>query len=260
MKNTDNADFKQRTKAFFNDWLGYAKKRWWVMLIELAVIGVILLADLLTKEHVVKFLSTQSGLFYELIPGFINLQYTENTGAGFGIFQGNTVALTAVTMVVVIGLLIYLFFALKENEWLRISLIFIIGGGIGNIVDRIALGYVRDFIQFAFWEEFAIFNIADSFVVIGAFLLVIVLIVMLVKEGKKNKKEFEDEQAKNPEAEELTDPLDAPVNLNPMLSSKNEYTFEDNAAESDTREKAADDNTADDKNDVAEDDNTKSNA
>lgn len=223
-------NFNQKIKSFFKEWCGLAKKRWWIMLVELVVVGVILLVDLLTKEYVVKFLNTQSGLFYELIPGFINLQYTENTGAGFGIFQGNTVALTAVTMVVVIGVMIYLFLALKENEWLRISLVFIISGGIGNIVDRIGLGYVRDFVQFAFWEEFAIFNIADSFVVIGAFLLVIVLIVMLAKEGKKNKKEFEEEQANKP-LSELPDPLDEPVNLNPMISSKNEYTFEEHTTD-----------------------------
>lgn len=50
---------------------------------------------------------------------------------------------------------------------------------------------MRDFIQFAFWESFPVFNVADSFVTVGAFMLVVVLIVMLVKEGKKNQKEFE---------------------------------------------------------------------
>lgn len=84
---------------------------------------------------------------------------------------------------------------------------------------------MRDFIQFAFWESFPVFNIADSFVTIGAFMLVVVLIVMLVKEGKKNQKEFEEEQKGIADNQEQSDPLDAPVNLNPMMKSQNDYTF-----------------------------------
>lgn len=68
-------------------------------------------------------------------------------------------------------------------------------------------------------------------------MLVIVLIVMLVKEGRKNQKEFEKEQAEK-EPEEVGDPLDAPINLNPMLSSPNDYTFEEpsNTSEQDGAE------------------------
>lgn len=215
------------------------KKRWWIILIELAVIGVILLADLLVKKHIQSTMSL--GQSRPLIKGFINLTYTTNTGAGFGLFQGNTTALTVITCLVTVGILVYLALAQKETEWLRIPLVFIVGGGIGNIVDRIALGYVRDFIEFAFWEKFAIFNIADMFVTVGTFMLVIVLIVMLVKEGNKNKREFEAEQEGKPE-ELHEDPLDAPVNLNPMMRSENEFTFEEPAA---IREEEEDDRTAD---------------
>ena len=200
------------------------KKRWWIMLIELGVIAVILLADLLTKKYIVEYLFTQSGRSHVLIKGFINLVYTENTGAGFGMFSGNTVALTVITTIVIAAVLVFLVLAQKENMWLRVSLLFVVGGGIGNLVDRIALGYVRDFIQFAFWQNFAIFNIADSFVTVGVFMLVIVLIVMLLGERKKSQKEFEEERAGKPE-ELHADPLDEPVNLNPMMKSENEYTF-----------------------------------
>lgn len=208
------------------DVIDVIKKRWWIMLIELGVLGVILLFDLLTKKYAVEFLSTQSGWSYPLMEGFIHLTYTENTGAGFGMFSDNTTALTVITAIVIAGILIYLIIAQKETMWLRIPLIFIAGGGIGNLVDRIALGYVRDFIKFAFWDEFAIFNIADAFVTVGVFMLIIVLIVMLVQEGKKNRKAFEEEQANKP-AETLSDPLDNPIPLNPMMSSPNDYTFEE---------------------------------
>lgn len=124
-----------------------------------------------------------------------------------------------------------------------------VGGGIGNIVDRIALGYVRDFLQFAFWEQFPVFNIADSFVTVGAFMLIVVLIVMLVKEGKKNQKEFEEQQAKVGTDENLVDPLDSPKNLNPMLKAGEDFTFEEAKDENKPEEKRSDeagkDNVAD---------------
>lgn len=198
------------------------KKRWWVMLIELAVIGVILLVDLLTKTHIEKTMSL--GQSHTLIKGLIDITFTINTGAGFGILQGNTTALTVVTAIVIVIVSIFLLLAQKESEWLRISLVFIVGGGIGNLIDRISPGYVRDFIQFAFWEDFAIFNVADMFVTVGTGMLIVVLIVMLIQEGKKNRKQFEEEQASK-EEEPMLDPLDAPINLNPMLKSENDYTF-----------------------------------
>lgn len=222
--NEEKIDYKAKTKAFLADWTQVAKKKWWLYIVELAVIAVILIADLLSKKYVWNFLD-QNGV-QENVIGLFNLVKVKNEGAGFGIFQGKTIALTVITFIVVIAICVYLFFALKESEWLRISLVFVTAGGIGNIVDRIAFGYVRDFIQFSFWDSFPVFNVADSFVTVGAFMLVVVLIVMLVQEGKKNQKEFEEEQ-KNKVAneQEQIDPLDAPINLNPMMKSENEYTF-----------------------------------
>lgn len=217
-------DYKTKIKAFLADWTQVAKKKWWLYLVELAVVAVILIADLLSKKYVWSFLD-QNGV-QENVIGLFNIVKVKNEGAGFGIFQGKTVGLTVITFIVIVAICIYLFFALKESEWLRISLVFVIAGGIGNIVDRIAFGYVRDFIQFSFWENFPVFNIADSFVTVGAFMLVIVLIIMLVQEGKKNQKEFEEEQKNKVENEqEQIDPLDAPINLNSMMKSDNEFDF-----------------------------------
>lgn len=222
--NEEKNDYKAKTKAFLADWTQVAKKKWWLYIVELAVIAVILVADLLSKKYVWNFLD-QNGV-QENVIGLFNLVKVKNEGAGFGIFQGKTIGLTIVTFIVVIAICAYLFFALKETEWLRISLVFITAGGIGNIVDRIAFGYVRDFIQFSFWDNFPVFNVADSFVTVGAFMLVVVLIVMLVQEGKKNQKEFEEEQKnKAINEQEQIDPLDAPVNLNPMMKSENDYSF-----------------------------------
>ena len=222
--NEEKIDYKAKTKAFLVDWTQVAKKKWWLYIVELAVIAVILVADLLSKKYVWNFLD-QNGV-QENVIGLFNLVKVKNEGAGFGIFQGKTIGLTIITFIVVIAICVYLFFALKETEWLRISLVFITAGGIGNIVDRIAFGYVRDFIQFSFWDSFPVFNVADSFVTVGAFMLVVVLIVMLVREGKKNQKEFEEEQKNIASNEqEQIDPLDAPINLNPMMKSQNDYSF-----------------------------------
>lgn len=220
-------EYKQKIKAFMSDWTQTVKKKWWLYLVELAVIAVIIVADQLTKKYFSEYLHTQPAWVHrDFIPGLFDLEYSENTGGGFSIFDGNTTALTAVTFVVLVIVGIYLIFSLKESEWLRISLVFVFGGGIGNNVDRVAFGHVRDFIRFAFWRDFPIFNIADSFITIGMFMLIIVLILMLVDEGKKSQKEFEKEQANAPQTQDdEIDPLDAPIPLNPMMRSENDYTF-----------------------------------
>lgn len=246
MADKEKTDYKMQIKTFLSDWAKVAKKKWWIYLIEFAVIAIILIADLLSKKYVTEFLQTQPGWLKDnVIPGLIDLEYDTNTGAGFGIFQGNTAALIVVTCIVLVCIAVYLFFNLKESEWLRISLVFIVGGGIGNLVDRIALGYVRDFIKFAFWKNFAIFNVADSFVTVGAFMLVVVLIVMLVQEGKKNQKEFEEEQKnKAINEQEQIDPLDAPINLNPMMKSENDYSFVVSEKKDENREQNSAENNA----------------
>lgn len=241
--NEEKIDYKAKTKAFLADWTQVAKKKWWLYIVELAVIAVILVADLLSKKYVWNFLD-QNGV-QENVIGLFNLVKVKNEGAGFGIFQGKTIGLTIVTFIVVIAICVYLFFALKETEWLRISLVFITAGGIGNIVDRIAFGYVRDFIQFSFWNNFPVFNVADSFVTVGAFMLVVVLIVMLVQEGKKNQKEFEEEQKnKTINEQEQIDPLDAPINLNPMMKSENDYSFVVSEKKDENREQNSAENNA----------------
>ena len=229
---------EKKFKISKQDVFGVLKKRWWVMLIEFLVVGIILTLDLVSKEYVCDFLKTQTGLSYNWLPGFIELTYTENTGAGFGIFSGNTVALSVITIIVIVGIMCFLLVAQKQNEWLRISLIFISAGGIGNVVDRLGLGYVRDFIRFSFWQDFAIFNVADAFVPVGAFMLIIVLIVMLVTEGRKNKKAFENEQAEkgNVQDKNLIDPFEQPVN--DFLPNENSFQVGEQEEKSEQAENA----------------------
>ena len=225
-------DIKAKFPAFIKEAKETIKKRWWIMLIEFVALGILIALDLVSKHYAVAFLENKTGEV-ELIPGVLHLRYSQNTGAGFGMFSNGTVALTVITFIVIFGVLVYLIFAQKQSEWLRASLLLICGGGIGNLVDRIGLKYVRDFIVYAFLKDFAICNVADAFVTVGAVMLVIVLIVMLVKEGRKNQKEFEKAKA-GQTPENAQDPLDAPLNLNPMLNSPNDYTFEESAQNADS--------------------------
>ena len=189
------------------------KKRWWVMLIEFLLVGIILVLDLVSKEYVCKYLFTMPNQEADFMKGFIDFYYIENTGAGFGVLSGNTLALSIITIIVVAGIMVFLMLAQNQNEWLRISLIFVSAGGIGNVVDRLGLGYVRDFLKFTFWPQFAVFNVADAFVTVGAFMLIVVLIIMLFQEGQKSRKEFEEKKANGEIPEEVpVDPFEEPVN------------------------------------------------
>lgn len=166
------------------------RTKWWLMLIELAVFAFIIAFDLCMKDYLFKLVSGKPGMNMTLIENFVDLTYSENTGAGFGSFKNATLPLSIITGIVIVCILTYLVFFHKEKEGLRIPLIFIAAGGIGNLVDRVTLGYVRDFFEFTFMK-FAIFNIADAFVTVGAIWLVIYLIYMMASESKKGNRAAE---------------------------------------------------------------------
>jgi signal peptidase II len=92
--------------------------------------------------------------------------------------------------VMIIGMLIYLYLGYAENRLYAASVAAIVSGGIGNMIDRIALGYVVDFIDFRL-INFAVFNGADSFVCVGAGFLMLALIRDFIKEVKTARKKAE---------------------------------------------------------------------
>ncbi len=105
--------------------------------------------------------------------GFPRLTHITNTGAAFGLFQGQSLPLTIVALVGVAVLLLYAFliyrhFPFLDNRLVWVSLGLVLGGTVGNLIDRLRLGYVTDFIDFGFWPAF---NIADSAVVVGVIIL-----------------------------------------------------------------------------------------
>lgn len=102
-----------------------------------------------------------------LIKGVLHLSYAENTGAAFSILQNQRWIFISITIIAIIALCYLLITKRITDKIAIISAAMIIGGGIGNLIDRILKGYVIDFIDFRL-INFAVFNVADSFVCVGA--------------------------------------------------------------------------------------------
>lgn len=105
----------------------------------------------------------------QLWPGVLHLTYLENQGAAFGMMQNMRWLLLIVTPIVAVAIIVYLVKHRHAPMLLRISLALMLSGALGNLIDRVLLGYVRDFIHIAL-INFAVFNVADSCVTIGAVL------------------------------------------------------------------------------------------
>lgn len=120
-----------------------------------------------------------------LIPHLLNLTYVQNTGAAFGIGNNSTSMFVAVN-VVIIGLITYFIFSKKEelSKLILIALHLVLAGGIGNLIDRIARGFVIDYIDISPLIKYPVFNLADIFVVIGC----LIIAVFLVKDTVIKKK------------------------------------------------------------------------
>lgn len=118
----------------------------------------------------------------EFIKGFVDIFYCHNTGAAWSILEGKMWLFYMIT-VILMAVIIYVFVKLPASKKylpLRICLVFLSAGAIGNFIDRVRLQYVRDFILFAFKfpiiGEFPVFNVADIFVTLSVLALLIILI------------------------------------------------------------------------------------
>ena len=155
------------------------------MILLISIIAGSIVLDQLTKWLAVVFLQGQPS--FPLWEDVLHFTFVKNSGAAFGMLSNHRWVFMIVSTVAILGLVVYLFRFCPKQRLVQISLAMIIGGGIGNMIDRIALGYVIDFIDFTL-INFAVFNVADSFVTVGAFLLMGYLIVDTVKEVKAQKK------------------------------------------------------------------------
>ena len=170
------------------------------------VIPVLLVLDIVSKQVAQANLST--GKMVTFIPHLIGFELTYNDGAAFSLF-GNLpevprrILLISFSTIGAIVMIVVLAMKYKKlNWWYKSSLYLMLAGCIGNFIDRVFYekGLVIDFIRFIFWEKFAIFNLADVFLVVGAFLLIIAVVIEEIQDNFKIKKIDKDiEESKDDE-------------------------------------------------------------
>ena len=141
-----------------------------------------ILADQVSKLLVVANLPF--GVKIPIIGDFFSLQYIHNEGAAWSILSGRVGLLLILTVLVTIIIAYLLYKTPKEQKLLRFSYALLIAGAVGNIIDRVRLGYVIDFFSF---PNFPVFNIADCCVTVSIALVIIITLKDIKKESAKNK-------------------------------------------------------------------------
>ena len=154
------------------------------MILAVAIIAAVILVDQVSKLLVLAYL-------YEgevaIIPNILHFTYVENRGMAFGLLADRR-WIFLVASVIGIALVALYLFKFTQRPLSRVALALIVGGGVGNMIDRIRLGFVVDFIDFCafdFW--YWVFNVADAAVCVGAALFVLDMILELVQDFRGQK-------------------------------------------------------------------------
>ncbi len=166
-----------------------SKKRYIAFTLQMVFAAVLVLIDQWIKKLAVNHLMGKEDIV--LIKNFIGLSYAENTGAAFSMLSESTLLLSVVTLVIIIGGIAVMFFMKTRNRIIDVCAVLILAGGVGNLIDRFAQGYVVDYIKTLF-IDFPVFNFADILVVVGCFTLMGYLIYDIIREEKQKKKEKAD--------------------------------------------------------------------
>ena len=159
-------------------------------MVAYAVAAAVFIGEQISKWIVLGPLDLRTVGLIELLPIF-DLRYTENHGISLGLFQASSDAmrwgLVAVTSLIAIGVAYWI--TREEKKWDQIALGLVLGGALGNILDRVRHGYVVDFADLHFGEfrPFFIFNVADAAISIGV--VILLLRAILVKDAPKENAE-----------------------------------------------------------------------
>ena len=161
--------------------------KWTMIAILIAIIVGSVALDQVTKYLAVLYLQPE-GLAgsVHLWEGVFHFTYVRNYGAAWGMLENHRWVFMSFSTIAIIGISVYLFGFSKDTNWVKISLAMIVGGGVGNMIDRVWLGYVIDFLDFTL-IDFPVFNVADSFVSVGAVMLMGYLIRDFIRELKTSK-------------------------------------------------------------------------
>lgn len=160
-----------------------AKLSWKHIVTGLAIIIVAFIADQLSKAYIISIYPETGKNFYTVIEKFFYISHIRNTGGAWGSFDGNTLILVWGTGLVLLIMLCFLF--LTNRMGLTVPVAMIVGGGLGNLYDRIFRdGGVVDFLDvYIFGYDFPVFNVADSILVCGVILLMIYVLFFYKEEN-----------------------------------------------------------------------------
>lgn len=150
-------------------------KKWILYIIDIVLLAVLVLADQFTKYLAVLNLKDKPA--FNIISNVLELNYLENKGAAFGMLQNQKIFFVFVAAIFLAVIVFVLIKAPAEKKYnkLHVLLVFISAGAIGNLIDRLRLDYVVDFIYFSI-INFPIFNVADMYVTVSTILLVIMIL------------------------------------------------------------------------------------
>lgn len=156
------------------------------LLMYILTLVIIVGGDQITK-YIVDF-TLQLNQGYTIIENFFYFTYSHNAGAAWGIFQGKMNLFFMISIVATIAIIYYFMQTESYQKFTRFGLVLVFSGMIGNLVDRILFGYVRDFIDFIiFGYDFPIFNVADVAITVGVALIIIEVAIEEYKAWKISK-------------------------------------------------------------------------
>ena len=158
------------------------------MIIPIILAAVLIAVDQITKYIALTSLKPLGNMTF--IDGFMDFTFVENRGAAFGILNGKTwlLLLLAVVICAVLVVAMSKMPDTREYKWLKWTLMLILAGAVGNIIDRLLRGYVVDFFEFTF-ITWPVFNMADIYVVVGTIVMALLVIFVIKEDDSKNDKE-----------------------------------------------------------------------
>ncbi len=151
------------------------------MMTMLILSVIVVVADFIFKQLAVAYL--KNGEVYTVLGGLVRLEYVENRGMAFGMLQNFRWFFIIFTLAIILAAIIYVIKTKPQSRFLKTALSLIIGGGIGNLIDRVIMGYVVDYIQLSFFNP--VCNFADYCITIGTALLLIYIIFFTQNETKQ---------------------------------------------------------------------------
>ena len=152
--------------------------------VQLPLLIGFVVVDLVIKWLVQQYLAPVGTI--SVIDGVFDLTYVQNTGMAWGLLGQRSTLLSVVVGCILLAMLLYLFLTKEKHVFWHICFAMIVGGGAGNLIDRLMHGFVTDYFRFLF-IEFPVFNFADCLIVVGCFALIGYLLVDVVREWQSKR-------------------------------------------------------------------------